>query len=174
MLPNFMADITTSDQRFTLQLGWIGYYDKGSYTRYMSINPWLARPDSLNNTRVQEGYVGFKGSAGNHFSYSAKVGFQQHRDLPLFVNDTLDGKTFNIVYEDKLNLFQTHAEAEYPAAASHRFNPPRFLSGSGRAYSMMVLSVGMDQLSRYRMIIRIAISIPTLASTIPSKIKIAG
>jgi hypothetical protein len=113
MLPNAMADITTSDQRFTLQLGWIGYYDKGSYTRYASINPWLAQPDSLKNTRVQEGYVGFKGSLGNHFSYSAKVGFQQHRNMPLFVNDTLDGKTFNIVYEDKLNIFQTHAEAEY-------------------------------------------------------------
>lgn len=113
MLPNAMADITTSDQRFTLQLGWIGYYDKGSYTRYASINPWLARPDSLKNTRVQEGYVGFKGSAGNHFSYSAKVGFQQHRNMQLFVNDTLDGKTFRILYENKLNILQTHAEAEY-------------------------------------------------------------
>ncbi|MBA4167113.1 MAG: hypothetical protein H0X41_06160 [Chitinophagaceae bacterium] len=113
MLPNAMADITTDDQRFTLQLGLIGYYDKGSYTRYASVNPWLAQPDSLKNTRVTEGYVGFKGSAGNHFSYSAKVGFQQHRNLQLFINDTLDGKTFNIVYENKLNIFQTHAEAEY-------------------------------------------------------------
>ncbi len=28
MLPNAMADITTNDQRFTIQLGWIGYYNK--------------------------------------------------------------------------------------------------------------------------------------------------
>lgn len=114
MLPNAMADITTNDQRFTLQLGWIGYYNKGSYQRFASINPWLARPDSLLNTRVQEGYVGFKGSAGDHFSYSAKVGYQQHKNMPLFVNDfSDDGKTFLILYEDKLNSFQTHAEAEY-------------------------------------------------------------
>ncbi len=113
MLPNVMADITTNDQRFTLQLGWIGYYDKGSYQRFAGINPWLSRPDSLINTRVQEGYFGFKGSVGNHFSYSAKVGYQQHLDIPLFVNDSLDGKTFLTVYEDKLNIFQTHAEAEY-------------------------------------------------------------
>lgn len=113
MLPNVMADITTNDQRFTLQLGWIGYYNKGSYQRFASINPWLAQPDSLLNTRVQEGYVGFKGSLGSNFAYSAKVGYQQHRNMPLFVNDTLDGKTFNILYEDKLNIFQTHAEAEY-------------------------------------------------------------
>lgn len=113
MLPNAMADITTDDQRFTLQLGWIGYYNKGSYQRFASINPWLARPDSLLNTRVQEGYVGFKGSQGNHFTYSAKIGYQQHRNIPLFVNDTVDGKTFEILYENKLNMLQTHAEAEY-------------------------------------------------------------
>ncbi|MBL7700413.1 MAG: hypothetical protein JNK79_19765, partial [Chitinophagaceae bacterium] len=113
MLPNAMADITTDDQRFTLQLGWIGYYNKGSYQRFASINPWLARPDSLLNTRVQEGYVGFKGSIPDHFSYSAKVGYQQHKNLPLFVNDNGDGKTFGILYEDKLNILQTHAEAEY-------------------------------------------------------------
>jgi hypothetical protein len=113
MLPNALADITTNDQRFTIQLGWIGYYNKGSYQRFASINPWLAQPDSLKNTRVQEGYFGFKGSIGNHLSYSAKVGYQQHKNIPLFYNDSVDGKTFLIVYEDKLNIFQTHAEAEY-------------------------------------------------------------
>ena len=113
MMPNAMADITTNDQRFTLQLGWIGYYNKGSYQRFASVNPWLAKPDSLLNTRVQEGYVGFKGSAGDHFSYSAKVGYQQHKNIPLFVNDMNDGKTFGIIYEEKLNMFQSHVEAEY-------------------------------------------------------------
>ena len=113
MLPNIMADITTSDQRFTLQLGLIGYYNKGSYTRFASINPWLAQPDSLKNERVNEAYAGFKGSLGDHFSYSGKVGLQQHRNIALFINDSLDGKTFNIIYEDKLSIVQTHAEAEY-------------------------------------------------------------
>ena len=113
MLPNAMADITTNDQRFTLQLGWIGYYNKGSYQRFASINPWIAQPDSLLNTRVQEGYVGFKGSLADHFSYSAKVGYQQHRNIPLFVNDNGDGKTFVPLFEDKLSMIQTHAEAEY-------------------------------------------------------------
>jgi hypothetical protein len=113
MLPNFMADINTNDQRFTLQFGWIGYYNKGSYQRFASINPWLSQPDSLLNTRVSEAYGGFKGSLGNHFSYSAKIGIQQHRDIPLFVNDEFDGKTFEIIYEPKLNQLQVHGEVEY-------------------------------------------------------------
>lgn len=115
MLPNFMADINTNDQRFTLQFGWIGYYNKGSYQRFASINPWLAQPEdsTLKNTKVTEAYGGFKGSLGNHFSYSAKVGIQQHRNIPLFINDGFDGKTFLIVYEPKLNQLQVHGEVEY-------------------------------------------------------------
>ncbi len=113
MLPNLMAEITTNDQRFTIQAGLIGYYNKGSYQRFASINPWLAQPDSLLNARVQEGYAGIKGTMGGRFSYSAKLGLQQHRNMALFVNDTIDGKTFEIIYEPKLNILQLHMEAEY-------------------------------------------------------------
>lgn len=113
MLPNVMADITTNDQRFTFQLGWIGYYEKGSYQRFASINPWLAQPDSLFNTRVQERYAGFKGSLEDHFTYSVKAGFQQYRNIPLFVNDKVDGKTFIVKYEPRLEALQLHGELEY-------------------------------------------------------------
>jgi hypothetical protein len=145
MLPNFMADINTNDQRFTLQFGWIGYYNKGSYQRFASINPWLAQPSDtlLLNTRVTEGYGGFKGSVGNHFSYSAKVGFQQHRNMPLFVNDQLDGKTFEIIFEPKLNQLQVHGEVEYArgeqfsAKASLNWNQFSKLQQEKRAWGIL-------------------------------------
>lgn len=113
MLPNIMADITTDDQRFTLQVGLIGYFNKGSYQRFASINPWLAQPDSLANDRVSEFYAGFKGSMGNHFSYSAKIAMQQHHGIALFVNNPVDMKDFLIRFERQLNIFNTHMEAEY-------------------------------------------------------------
>jgi hypothetical protein len=114
LLPNFVADISTADQRFTLQLGWVGYYDKGSYQRYESINPWLAQPDSLLNTQVQELYFGIKGSLDNHFSYSAKVGFQSYDNMPLFVNDSINGgKDFQIRYASSMGALQVHGEVSY-------------------------------------------------------------
>jgi hypothetical protein len=115
MLPNIMADITTSDKRFTVQAGWIGYYEKGSYQRFASINPWLAQPDSsLMSTRVIEGYIGLKGSLGDHFSYSAKVGVNRYHNIPLFVNDyTKAGRTFVIRYEPRLDALQVHSELGY-------------------------------------------------------------
>jgi hypothetical protein len=115
LLPNFLADISTSDQRFTIQLGWIGYYDKGSYQRFESINPWLAQPtDSLLNTRMQEEYGGFKGSISNHFTYAAKIGFLQYKNMPLFVNDSINGgKDFVIRYETSMQALQLHGELSY-------------------------------------------------------------
>lgn len=114
LLPNFVADISTSDQRFTIQLGWIGYYDKGSYQRFESINPWLAQPGWLLNTRMQEKYAGIKGSLDKHFSYAAKVGFLQYNNMPLFVNDSIKGgKDFQIRYASSMQALQFHAEVNY-------------------------------------------------------------
>ncbi|WP_276486116.1 hypothetical protein [Paraflavitalea pollutisoli] len=113
LLPNLMADISTGDKQLTLQLGWIGYYQKGSYQRFASINPWIAQPDSLMNTRVTELYAGFKGSVAGHFTYSAKVGLQKYRDIALFVNDTIDGKTFLTIYDPQVNVVNIHSEVGY-------------------------------------------------------------
>lgn len=144
LLPNFVADISTSDQRFTLQLGWIGYYDKGSYQRFESINPWLAQPDSLLNTEVQEGYFGIKGSLDNHFSYSAKVGYLTYSDMPLFVNDSINGgKDFQIRYASSMDALQVHGELSYMYGeqfqATVSLNTDRYMNikGEPRAWGML-------------------------------------
>ena len=116
LLPNFTADYTLPDKKFTLFAAWSGYYDKGSYQRFASINPWLAQPAELLNTRVQEFYGGFKGSLTNHISYLARAGYVESRNMPLFVNDGIDGKTFDIIYETKLDAFRTHGEITYTQA----------------------------------------------------------
>lgn len=115
LLPNFLADIATDDKRFSIQAGFVGYYDKGSYQRFESINPWLAQPmDSLRNTRMQEAYGGFKGSISNHFTYSAKIGFLTYKNMPLFVNDSVGGgKDFLIRYESSMKALQLHGELSY-------------------------------------------------------------
>jgi hypothetical protein len=142
LLPNFRADITTNDQRFTFQVGWIGYYEKGSYQRFESLNPWLAQPNSLVNNRVQEFFGGFKGSLNNHFSYSAKIGFAEYWNMPLFVNDSIDGKTFIIRY-DHLQALKMHGEIGYTqgeqfsATATLTINQYTNLHGQPKAWGLL-------------------------------------
>jgi hypothetical protein len=144
LLPNFVADISTSDQRFTLQMGWIGYYDKGSYQRFETINPWLAQPDTLENTRVQELYGGIKGSVGNHFSYAAKVGYIQYNNMPLFVNDSINGgKDFQIRYANSMGDVQLHGELTYlqgeqfNVTAGVNINRYRDIQGQAEAWGLL-------------------------------------
>jgi len=149
-LPNFMADITTNDKRFTLQLGWIGYYNKGSYERFASINPWITQPDRLLNTRVQERYAGFKGSVLNHFTYSAKAGFVTYRNMPLFVNDSSDGKTFLTVYSPSMEAIQFHGEIGYTqgetftATAKLTWNQYSKITDQTRAWGLLPLEFNVN------------------------------
>jgi hypothetical protein len=147
LLPDFLADISTNDQRFTIQLGWLGYYEKGSYQRFASVNPWLAQPDLLLNTRIDERFAGFKGSLNEHLTYSAKVSFLDYFNMPLFVNDSLDGKTFMVRYEPDLQDLKLHGEIAYTqgeqfsAMASLDINQFGNLQRNPKAFGLLPLEL---------------------------------
>ena len=77
MFPNILAEVGTDDQRFTFQAGWTGYIRKTTFQYLASQNPWLWAPSSLLNTWIEERFAGFKGSVGDHFTYSGKVAFNK-------------------------------------------------------------------------------------------------
>jgi hypothetical protein len=147
MLPNILAEMTTNDQRLTLQAGWIGYYNKGSYQRFAGINPWLSQPDKLLNQRIKEFYVGFKGSLANHFTYSAKGSYSKQHNVNLFVNDQVDGKTFETVYSPNLEVLQFHGELGYMRGEEFSFksgityNNFTKIGGQTRAWGLLPFEV---------------------------------
>lgn len=116
LLPDLLADFKLGGEGLIVQLGWLMHYDKGSYKRYASINPYLNQPSQLYNTRVNETFGGIKGTFLEHFFYNAKVGLVQFYNMPLFINDygipalPLPGNRFSILNEEKLNAFQIHGE----------------------------------------------------------------
>ena len=107
MFPNVLVDIGTNDKRFIFQAGWTGYIRKTTYQYLASQNPWLYVPTSLQNTWIEERFAGFKGSVGDHFSYSAKVAFNKLTNQPLYVNDYTvgtGGKSFIVVNEPLIRV----------------------------------------------------------------------
>ena len=130
LLPNILVDFPIAGDKWIIQAGWISYFNKGNYQRFASINPYLAPPTELKNNRMIERYVGFKGTLLNHFSYSAKAGYAEFRRVPLFVNDTASGKSFNIVFEEELKAIQLQGEFGIVEAESFsmaaRFNYYKF------------------------------------------------
>jgi hypothetical protein len=120
MFPNVLAEVSTPDQRFTFMAGWTGYIRKTSYQYLASLNPWLWVPTSLQNTWIEERFAGFKGSLGDHFSYSTKLGFNKLNNQPLFINDTADGKSFHVVNE--MQMKQLHFGGEIGYTVQEKFS----------------------------------------------------
>ncbi|MCX8019129.1 MAG: hypothetical protein N2747_01390 [Chitinophagaceae bacterium] len=116
LFPNVLAEFSTKDDRFVFQLGWTGYARKTNYMYLASQNPWLWAPASLKNTLIEERYAGFKGTAGNHFTYGLKVAYNILNNQPLFVNDTtaaLGFKSFRVVNESRINVLNWGSEFVY-------------------------------------------------------------
>jgi hypothetical protein len=113
LLPNFTAEARVNQEKFILQAGWTGYYNKTTYQSLAAFNPWLQQPRFLKNTRIMEQYAGFKGSAGNHITYNARVSYLKFKNQPLFINDSLSGKSFLTVNESDMNALRIHGEIGY-------------------------------------------------------------
>ena len=148
MFPNVLAQISSGDQRFMFQLGWTGYVRKTTYQYLASENPWLNVPGSLKNTWVEERFAGFKGTAGDHFSYAAKAGFNKLNNQPLFINDFTPGKgakSFNIVYEPQINVVNLGGQLGYNIGEKFslitglQFNQFTGLKSNEKAWGMLPL-----------------------------------
>lgn len=150
MFPNILAEVGTYDQRFTLQAGWTGYVRKTTYQYLASQNPWLWAPSSLLNTWVEERFAGFKGSVGDHFTYSAKVAFNKLNNQPLFINDTSlagDGKSFQVVNARRVNVLNLggelgyNVEEKFSVITSLSFNQYTGLQDQKKAWGLLPLEL---------------------------------
>lgn len=110
LLPNILLDVPIAGEKWILQGGWLGYYQKGTYQHLAGINPYLSAPGILLNNRITERYVGFRGTLLDHFTYNAKIGYAEFRNVPLFLNDTSSGKSFRVVFEESLKAAQLQGE----------------------------------------------------------------
>lgn len=146
-LPNITAEAKITNEKFILQAGWIGYFNKTTYQYLASLNPWLQQPRFLLNNRIQEQYAGFKGSAGTHVTYDARVSYLQFSNQPLFVNDTITGKSFQVINESAMKAIRIHGEVGYTMQenisllAGVTFNQYSNLSDNEKAWGLLPIEV---------------------------------
>ncbi|TKK69740.1 hypothetical protein FC093_06515 [Ilyomonas limi] len=147
LLPNFTAEAKINEEKFVLMAGWTGYYNKNSYESLSEFNPWLQQPKFLKSTRITEQYAGFKGSAGSHVTYNAKVSYLHLRNQPLFVNDTITGKSFYMVNESDMKDIRLHGELGYTIQEKLSFlagasiNKYSNLTDNDKAYGLLPIDI---------------------------------
>ena len=146
-LPEFTVEFPVAGEKWVLQGGWIGYYNKGSYMRFAGINPFIGAPDSLVNNRMIERYAGFRGTLAGGFTYQARIGSATYHGAALYANDWASRKDFKVLYEEKLQAIQARGEIGY--AKAERFNFRAALAWNGfnsqrtedRAWGLLPLEI---------------------------------
>ncbi len=113
LFPNVMTEFKTKDNQFSFQLGWTGYMRNAGFQYVAGINPWIWSPATVYNTKIEERYLGLKGTLGDHFSYSGKLAYNLINDQPLFRNDTVTGRSFLVVNEPDMKVFNVGGEVGY-------------------------------------------------------------
>jgi len=113
VLPNIYGEAQLQHNILMIQAGWVGSYINNSFRSLSAMNPYMQDPTFLLNTKEVQFYGGVKATLDKHFSFNAKAAFITYNNMPLFVNDTIDGKSFYISNESKLNDIQIHGDINY-------------------------------------------------------------
>ena len=113
ILPNLYAEVPLHDNVFMIQGGWIGRFIENSFRTLSGENPYIQDPIFLRNTKEVQYYGGIKATINKHFNFNAKVAYLNYDDVPLFLNDNFDGKSFVITNERKLKNFQIHGDMNF-------------------------------------------------------------
>jgi hypothetical protein len=110
VLPNVYGEAQLQHKVFLVQAGWVGRFINNSFRSLSTYNPYMADPTFLANTKEVQYYGGIKATVGKHFSFNAKAAFITYNNMPLFINDKKDGKSFTVVNESKMNDIQLHGD----------------------------------------------------------------
>ena len=113
VFPNIYGEAKIQDKIFLVQAGLTGRFIKNTYQYLTSVNPFLQTLSFQQNTKEIELYGGLKATIGSHFNFSAKASWLTYSNLPLFVNDTADGKTFVVRNESGLYNFRIHGDMSF-------------------------------------------------------------
>ena len=113
LLPDIEADFLLNGSSFVFQAGWKGYYTEQTFRSLVAFNPWIQQPDSFTNTRNSEFFGAIKAVVDEHFSFRIKAGYTAQANVPLFVNDFGDGKTYRVFVEPKMNKVNLSGELAY-------------------------------------------------------------
>jgi hypothetical protein len=115
LLPNIVAETNLLSDKFKFFAGWQSSFTKNSYQALANVNPFIVQPTALENTKISEQFVGFKGSLNTHISFNAQVGLQNFNNMALYINDStnLKSQDFLVVYEPSLSALSIKGEINY-------------------------------------------------------------
>lgn len=111
VFPDIELSLNIIGSSLTAFAGWDGDLQKNTLRTLSKYNPFIISNVPLRNTKYTKYYGGIRGSFRGA-EYSAQLGYKNTKDLALFLNDTVDTKRFNILY-DTVNIFYIEGSTKF-------------------------------------------------------------
>jgi hypothetical protein len=129
LLPDIDAEYLLPDQNRVVQAGFKGYYDEQTFQSLAGMNPWIAQPNRITNTRNTQFYAALKANVNDNISYRIKAGAGKQFDVPLMVNDRQDGRSFDLIWEPQITRIFMSGEFTYRQGKRFNWNTTAQING---------------------------------------------
>ncbi len=115
--PEFLPDIYLSRKLYKTHVvyysGWKGKIISNSYKQLMEKNPFITPVMPIKYSMSLNSYTGVKGHFADNFFYQLEFAYKNITNKPYFVNDSLDRKNFDVVYDGRTAILDFHAQLGY-------------------------------------------------------------
>lgn len=118
LLPNMRVNYGLPGQTLTLHAGWQAALQLNTFRQLTTTNPFLNEQYLFKQTRKDEFFAGLDANFGNHVTVAGKLAYTTYKNLPLYLNDTGDARSFYLVYEDKVNALSFQFGLRYQIAST--------------------------------------------------------
>ncbi len=117
VMPDVEARLSILEGMVNIFGGWTGKIQENTFRTITNTNPFVNTPLGLKNSTIEQRYGGIRGKIST-LSYEAKFTQSPIQNRPFFVNDSLDFKRFDVVYDEKVNLMNVHGMVTLEALQS--------------------------------------------------------
>ncbi len=104
--PDVEAALYILGGKVSVFAGWNGRIQQNNFRDISDYNPFIESQFTLQNSRLQNRYGGFKGKI-DAFGFEARITQRPVKNMILYLNDTLDTKRFDVLYDD-VNVLNLH------------------------------------------------------------------
>ena len=112
--PNLAIQAEVARNYLVVYAEWIGDLENNNLKTAHEKNPWLQNHQTFTDYGVEtRTFIGFKGSAPIGLDYNTRFSQLVYTNMPLFLNDPMDFRKFNIVYDVKLKAWNYHLALGY-------------------------------------------------------------
>jgi hypothetical protein len=143
LLPVVALESYFPEKDMVLQAGIVGSYIENTWRNLTNFNPWMQQPDQLIHSRNLEFFGAVKGSLTENWFFRIKGSYQRRFNVPLYVNDPIDGKTFLVSWEPSMNISGASGELVWQEGDKYSWSSQVIvqsfsgLKQSSKAYGML-------------------------------------